>query len=143
MGKEVIEKNQSFDDFKEKLTERIREDIGSLLPDEAVQSLIEKAVQESFFEPRLVEENPGSWNSKTVKKPAWFVEEVAKACKPMIKKRVSAFIANNKEEIQKTVDEFLDNQNLMLIASTAIAERVNSGMWSRLEEIYQRIQQPR
>lgn len=108
-------------EFQDKLKQRIRDDIRDLLPDSAVAGLVEKAVNEEFFQPRRVDEDYGRWRME----PSWFVTEIRKAAEPIIRAEVSRFIAENPAAIEKVIAEFLDTNKLTVTATGVLVDMLS------------------
>lgn len=127
-----------FEEFKENLSNKIKNDIGSMLPEAVVTNLIEKAVHESFFKERQV--NVGSsWSSRYETRPSWFVEEVAKAVEPMMREQVNLYIEKHKNEIENEIKKYIEQQNLALIAAGQVSSRVSADMMNHMETIFDRL----
>lgn len=114
-------------DFKTKLSDKIRADIGSLLPEEAISKMIEQCIQQEFFDPIVT----GNYFNKE-EKASWFVSEVKKAIKPILEQFVQTYVDTHKDEIKKAVDELVKQENLTFIASTTISKRLAEDMYSQM-----------
>lgn len=98
--------------FQKKVTDKIRQDIGQMLPEEVVKALFQKAIEEEFFEPRI--EWTGYNNNTRVDKPSWFVEAISKEAKSLIEAHVKEFFESKKPEISEEIKKFLNDQNLLV-----------------------------
>jgi len=78
--------------FEQKIRERVRADIGELLPDEALKALIVKAIEKIFFERPL--ERFG-----TPTQYSWFETEVKNMLRERIREAVQAHFKENGERI--------------------------------------------
>jgi hypothetical protein len=110
--------------FQEKLIGRIREDIRDLMPEEVITGLIERAIQEEFFKPRLVED--GRWDKRY--KPSEFVEEVIKAAQPILQAAVSDFVSANGDMIKTAVTGLLKKEAVAIILGKMIGQEVSAGL---------------
>ena len=117
-GTEVTEHKDPMQEFQDKLKAKVREEIADLLPDEAVQRLVESAVRDTFFKPREVKVG----YSGTELHPSWFVEEVAKAAKPMLRVMVESYVKKNSGIIKQAMNDFLSTQNLTLLTGAAMRD---------------------
>lgn len=122
--------------FRERVLEKLRTDIGSMLPDEALAGLVQQAVQDQFFAERRVPQSYGP----DKKYPSWFVEEVGKLAEPIIKEYLNAWLSDNHSTIEGAVKEFLSSQNLMLLMLAAMNDKTKGMIWEAAEAFYQRTQ---
>src|SRR3990167_8937425 len=106
--------------FREKLEQRVREDIANLLPDDAVNDLVKRAVEDVFFKPRKVNEGTG-YSPNWVERPSWFVEAVSKEAAPILKATIAEFVKTHEAEIKQAVEQYLSPQNLTVLAVAAFA----------------------
>lgn len=129
-------------EFQERVLSELKTKIGEMLPDEALQELVKRAVEEQFFTPRKVI-NPNGMYSRPefIEKPSWFVEEVAKSAEPVIKKLVEEYVEQNKMEIEKAVKQFLEAQNLLLLTFAALRMQMFPDIAACAEAIIVRMKQ--
>jgi hypothetical protein len=92
--------------FQDKLNERIRDSFGDLLTDEDLKPLVERAIQQAFFEPVRVP-NPNGWGSPELKE-APFVKTVREAAANKVsefaKAAVDDWVAKNPDSFRQAVD---------------------------------------
>lgn len=124
-------------DFKERLTDKLKNDIGALIPEEAIQALIARAVEEQFFKPRYEKPRYGG----PIEKPSWFVEQVAQAAKPMIQAQVDKFVADNQDTLEQAVRDFLSAQNLTLLATASMAQHLQASLMQQTGLIMNKVTQ--
>lgn len=105
--------------FREKVLEKLRADIGAMMPDEALAGMVKEAVEGEFFKRR---KSTDGYGRVVEDKPSWFVEEVAKLGQPIIKDHVTAWLAENKPVLEQAIKDFLADQNLMLLAMAALQQ---------------------
>jgi hypothetical protein len=95
--------------FQEKLNDRIRDSFGDLLTDEDLKPLVEKAIQQAFFDP-VPKRNPNGWGP-TEYSEAPFVAEVRKAAEKKVAEfaqaAVDKWVAENPEAFKQAVDAAL------------------------------------
>ena len=103
--------------FQARVIDKLKADIGSMLPDEVLKGLSQKAVDDTFFKERV---EGDSWNKR--QRPSWFVEEISKLARPMLEAEVKRFVKENHEVIQKAVNSFLSQNNLMLVLMAQLRE---------------------
>lgn len=81
--------------FEQKIIERLRADIGNLLPDNVLSSLVEKAIENMFF---IRTERETSYYKKVVE-PSWFEKEVEKQLQANIVIAVQAYFKEHAPEL--------------------------------------------
>lgn len=92
--------------FQSKIEERIRTDIGELIPDEALAEIVERAMQKAFFEGRPIVDH---WGSKTGRSDhPWFVQCVKDVLDKRVESAVSNWIASNDAQVTSMISEQLD-----------------------------------
>ncbi len=123
-------------EFQDRVTEKLRKDIGEMLPDNVLADLVQRAVNEQFFKPCIVESR---FHKET--KPSWFAEEVTNIARPIIRETVQAYVNNNHDAIKKAVEEFLSRESLSLIAFAAMREATQQDIYQFADEIVTRIRQ--
>lgn len=126
--------------FRDRVLEKLRGDIGEMLPDEALATLVQQAVNDQFFKERKVPSSRTYGPDET--KPSWFVEEVARIGTPIIREHIAAWVSDNRETIDAAVKEFLSSQNLMLLMMAAMQQHTSQAIWSSAEAFYRRTKQP-
>lgn len=90
-------------DFQTRMFKKIREQMGELMTDKELKSLVDTALKKAFFEERIVKD--GSWNEKKLE--PYFVELIRKEMEPQVKIQVAAYLKENKELVIKAMDESL------------------------------------
>lgn len=128
MGTDVDVQRDPMEDFRHRVKEKLKADIGEMMPDAALNELVRRAVDETFFQPRVVKDSYGRIESS---KPGWFVEEVTKVASPMLAAAVNKYVNDNEETIKKAIVEFTTQQNLMLLTIAAM----RSGMLQDISTI--------
>jgi hypothetical protein len=121
--------------FQDRVLEKLRTDIGAMLPDEALSGLVAKAVEDQFFKKRPKSFNyrgdPETWEA------SWFVAEVTKVAEPLIQSHIKRYVTENAETIRKAVDEFLSTQNLMLVTTSAIHMQTQQQIFETARQIHE------
>jgi hypothetical protein len=107
--------------FMERVKQKLRDDIGSLLPDEAVSDMVKKVVNDEFFAKRIVPKpNRGSYSNETIELPSHFTEIVTAAIKPIIERQVAEILVTYKEPIETQITTAIDNG-----LSTMVLQAIN------------------
>ncbi len=108
--------------FQEKLKERVRQDIAQLLPEDAIQELVKRAIEDGFFAP-IERSTPNYPYSEKV--PSYFVQEVAKAAAPLIRKAVEDLVREKEAEIYARIRQAVE-AGLMSTAFGAIDSMIST-----------------
>ncbi len=116
VGQEIAESTDPMQGFQNRVLQKIRDDIGKMLPDEVVEGLVQRAIDEEFFRPVKVYSQYG--NDK--EEPSWFIKEVTKLSKPVLEKYIAEHVKEREKDIKKVIDEFLTTQRLQLITLAAM-----------------------
>ena len=85
--------------FREKVADRIRGDIGSLMPDEMLQQIVKETIEVELNRPV----NPGTGYHR--EQTPWIRKEILSVLKPSIEKVVAAEITRAEKDIEKMVKE--------------------------------------
>lgn len=91
-------------DFEERLFEKIRSDIGSLMTDEQLKKLVETAMERTFFQDRVELDRYGSVNSR---KPPHITELVKGLLATKVQEAVNEWLKEHPDEIRKVIEEAL------------------------------------
>lgn len=89
--------------FEEKVRDRLRENIGDLIPDDVLSKMIQDTMQKLFFHRPMVDEGD-RWNKKMVEKPSWFENEVREQTEKMLRPLVLRHVAEAIEEKREDID---------------------------------------
>ncbi len=120
MAKEVTASGNPVQDFQDKLIERVRNDIGELLPDEVLQQVVAKAFEKAFFEERRTTDN---YNRTETKEPL-LVETVRKAAAEAMKAATHEWLAENPEIMEKMIEQQL-KEGLAMAAFQTVRELID------------------
>jgi hypothetical protein len=126
--------------FQKKLTDRIRKDIGELMPDEAITEAIQRAMEDAFFKPRKVH-NGRTYGQQYDEHPPWIVDLVKELLEPKVKEAVEEWIGANPEEVKKIVAARLDEGlgSAMIKAVDSLFQNqlfaLQSGVEQRIQEL--------
>jgi hypothetical protein len=98
---------QTADDFQSRMKKRIRASIGELLSDAELQKLINRSMNEIFFEPRKAPRTT-TWGPDKPDAAPLMHEIVKELIEPSVKQCVSNYIAEHADEIKALVSTALD-----------------------------------
>jgi hypothetical protein len=117
--------------FEERVYEKIRTDIGSLMTDDELKKLVEKSIDRMFFTEREI---PGSrWDNAT-KKPPLIFEAVQAAVGAKINELVRQYVLDHADLYAKAIEEAL-GKGFFNIARSYFEASVNSAMQPSLWNI--------
>jgi hypothetical protein len=88
--------------FEERVFQKIREDFASLMTDAEIKALVDKTIERTFFQPRIV---PDGYRSKEL--PPLLVELVQKQTEPLMLKAISAWLEANPDKVTAALDAAL------------------------------------
>jgi hypothetical protein len=130
-----------MEDFRKRVLDKLKTDIGSLMPDEVLAGLVQQAVMDTFFKKERVPK-PGRahYSTDTVEVPSWFAAEVSVQIEPKLKSAVAAYIEEHKVEIDGVVRAALDKDKLLLLTATVMADRMRDGLAGVAREFVQELQ---
>lgn len=92
-----ITPQQAFEDL---IKDRIRDDIGKLMPDEALQKIIEKAIEGAFFTQRITKE--GSWHERV--EPSWVEKHIRSLLEAQVRAHVDKWFQDNRERMSEIIE---------------------------------------
>jgi hypothetical protein len=131
---DIVVKTNPMEEFQNKLKEKVRSDIASLLPEEAITELVKKAIEEEFFKRQSINEGSGSW-PKWVEKPSLFVQEVIKASEPIMKEEIRKAVEQQRPLLEEGIKQYLAENNLTIIIATAIAQAMQTNTYQVVQDI--------
>lgn len=101
--------------FEKKLTDRIRESIGDLMPDEKLAEIVERGMQEAFFKGRHVQER--GYHGRTYEEAPWLVSAVKELLEEQAKAEVKKWLAEHPEEVERVMREWLEKGVAEIVVS--------------------------
>lgn len=120
--------------FEERVYEKIRTDIGSLMTDEELKKLVEKSIERMFFTERTVAGH-NSWDRGN-KLPPLIFEAVQKALEAKINEQVKQYVLDHSEFYTKAIEDAL-GKGFLTIARQYFDSMVNGAMQPALYGIQQ------
>jgi len=96
----------SSQSLQERVGQRIKEQIGELLSDDDVKRLVEAAMQQAFFTPRVERDRYG-YNETT--KPPYVVEMMSELVRNRMQVALAEWIENNRELVAKEIHAAIGN----------------------------------
>ena len=93
--------------FQDKLCQRLRADIGDLLPDEALKKLVDETIQRTFFT-----KAKGEYGRT---EDSWFEKEVKSLMKPLLEAQIQDYMKASQQKIIKQCVETMTEQAPLII----------------------------
>jgi len=91
--------------FEEKLSERIKKDIGDLIPDEDLQEVVKKAMDKAFFHEKI---NYDNYNREKSREMPWIVNHVKSLTEERIDAAIKKWIAENDKAVNEMVKGIIE-----------------------------------
>lgn len=138
---EVTKPGNPLEEFKQRVLEKLKADIGSLMPDEVVGGLVQQAIKESFFTRKEVPK-PGraSYSTETVLAPSWFQAEIMAQIEPKLKAQIREFVEANDQIIKDTITSALEKDKLLILTAAVIGDTVRTHLSGTAMEIVNQLQ---
>lgn len=89
-----------MDDFQKQLMERVRGDIGELLPDKVLADVVAKGFQTAFFEERITKDRYGHAETR---RPPVVVEVVAEICEKQAREAMVEWLDKNPHVLKEVM----------------------------------------
>jgi len=129
-GKEIA----PMEAFMDRVKAKLRDDIGSMLPDDVVAAMVQKVVDDEFFKPRHIPK-PGrsSYSTETIAVPSAFAAMVVEAVNPIIKARAEELLVSKAEEIDEIIKKMVaDGFTAMFMRAVdgALTSALQNQQWS-------------
>lgn len=93
--------------FQDKLCQRLRADIGDLLPDEALKKLVDETIQRTFFT-----RGSGQYGRT---EDSWFEKEVKSLMKPLLEAQIQEYMKVSQQKIIKQCVDTMTEQAPLII----------------------------
>lgn len=109
-------------EFQERLKERIKGDIGELMPDEVIKQLIEKVVSDEFTKPRTLP-NPryGDYGEPaTIMRPALLLEYLQPHLERIARGGIADYLATNPGKLEAIMQDLI-GQNMAKLIQKALS----------------------
>lgn len=103
---------QQAGEFQQRMFKRIRDDMGKLMTDDELKKIVEASVERSFFEPRVVMRDTGSFHGpKRDEKEPLFLElmreEMRERINALVAPAVTKWVEEHGDEIKAELDKHL------------------------------------
>ena len=117
MSNDITAQNNSS--FQDKLCERLRADIGDLLPDEVLRKLVEESIQKIFFT-----KQQGRYGQL---ENSWFEKEVESLMQPLLRSKIDAYMRENEDVLVKQLADTIAETAPTIMASYIVATLQGQG----------------
>lgn len=91
-------------DFQERLYEKIRTDIGSLMSDVDIKKLVDTAMERVFFTPEVKKDQ---WGHQTSVKPPKIEQLIQELLEPALRKAISEWLNTHPDVLTQALDKAL------------------------------------
>lgn len=118
--------------FQSKMEERIRKDIGELMPDDALADIVTKAIEKAFFQSEII---PGGPYNRDTTEPPWMVRITKELVDTRVQSAVKHWIVLNEDKVMKMISEKFDEG----IAGASV-KAFDSIFQNQLYDLQQRIE---
>lgn len=124
--------------FQERVLNKVRTDIADMLPEEAIKSMFDQAIQSIFFK-----EIPARTDSygrvDKAAQPSWFVQEIVKQAEPLLKAHIESRMKEFEPQIQQAVKDFIKAENIAIIIGGTMSQVAHRQAYSDLDQLAGRI----
>lgn len=124
--------------FEQSIMDKLRTDIGNLMPPELLQKLINRAIEESFFKERT-KKGPRDWDRVEVQ-PSVFVETVHTLMQENVNMAIEKWMQDNAELVAEKLKELV-NMKAEALALTALTALLNGPVYAFQDKLRQALQE--
>lgn len=100
--------------FEQTIKDRLTDDIGRLIPDEALTPLIEKAIEGCFFHDRQETTGTG-FQQTTVRKDSVFKEAIKELMAERMDKAIRNWLNDHRDEMTTKLTNFIETESQVVI----------------------------
>lgn len=101
--------------FEANIRKRLQKDIGKLIPDEILVSMIQTTIKKLFNEKVVTKDQ---WGNVLDSQESWFEKEIWSLVKPRIKEQLQIWCKNNEEKISELAIDFFEAGMPAMIGTT-------------------------
>lgn len=120
--------------LQERVSDRIREQIGELLTDDDLKKLTEAAVKQAFFAPRVLMRDYG----REELQPPLIISTVENLLQPAVNAEVAAYLKTHGDEIKKHIDDAV-GRGIVTLIQQWLDQRLYGAMVTLGDNIKQQI----
>ena len=123
--------------FQERLKERLRDSIGELLSDDDLTALVERGIDEVFFQPRY-ERRPGAYSTETL--PPLIHEVVKDVLSAQMREAVERWLSSHEDEVRQALEDCVKDgagMALMRAFTSYFQDSMNKMQWDAVNKMQQ------
>jgi hypothetical protein len=120
--------------LQEKVSQRIREQIGELIDAADLKNLVEKAMHEAFFATRKQAQQYGN----PIEKPPLIVDTVEVLMKKAVDEQIAGWMKDHDAEIAKMIESVV-REGLLQVVMRALDAKVQGDLWTFGNSLSQRM----
>lgn len=140
MTQEIAISTNPMEEFKKRVLDKLKGDIGSLMPEEALAELVQNAVKDAFFTRKEIPKPGRDYYSKeTIASPSWFEDELTRQVEPLLKARITEVVEANKATIATAIDAEFAGNRLFIILAAVLGENVRAGVSQSFQDCIQQL----
>jgi hypothetical protein len=98
--------------FEKTVTDKLRADVGGLIPDSVIAEMVTKAINNMFF----TKVQTGSGYHQRIEE-SWFEKEIGTIYKTQIDVQIKKYMEEHKEDVEKMILEFIKEKAPLMIAT--------------------------
>lgn len=117
---------QPMESFYEKLSNRLKNDIGELIPEDVLKALIDKVIQKEFFEGK---ENKNSFGKTVERIPSAFEGLIIKSITPVLEDLAKKAFEENNDKFMEYFKDVINNSLEKLLVKS-----IKNSLFSYLKE---------
>ena len=91
--------------FEEKLGERIKKDIGDLIPDKDLQEIVKQAMHKAFFHEKVIYDK---FHRETHREIPFIIEHVKDLIEDRVDKQIKSWMAEHDKAIMKMINDKIE-----------------------------------
>lgn len=110
--------------FEDKIKDKLRKDMGDLMPDEVLSKLVEKATNDIFFNRERERDTYGREHGR---EESWFDKEVKEKLQKSVNEAVQKIVKEQEEEIKKVITKAFTDDMPKMVSSLLIGILQNQG----------------
>jgi len=125
-----LQPHNPLDAFKAAIQEKLRDNIGQMMPEEVLAGLVDKSINELFFTPKV--STAPNWNGygtrPTVEHPSWFNQIVIDLLQPRLERAAKDYIERHSDDLDRMIAEAVERDKLLVIFAQLLGDLVTQGM---------------
>lgn len=128
MSTEITEPGDPIKEFQENIQAKLRDQIGTLMPEAMLKKIVEDSVQSILYRPVTKSSQSNNYYGVKETQP-WITETVEKEIGNHVKVAVNNTIEEQKDKLQNIIEDYLA-QNMKEIISTLIINLLSANSYT-------------